>query len=217
MKVQKYLLSAVAALAAFGVGFGLIELVRALLPAAPAKIEKNAPARQLTVADVTFPTPAPVKTETAAPAEPKIVPAAEPTPAPSENAQTPFNPTDAYYAVDKLPKGFRDFEELSIATVDYSTANEKNDYRPEPIPPQGSLVMKRVYNFKTIAVSPEFLSFETETEKGVKYRFAGRFVEEEAKLEDYSETVVIKGRLTKYRDGRKVGNAELRLAVLHGC
>ena len=217
MKYQKYMLSAVAALAAFGVGFGLIELVRALLPAEPAKIEQPSPVRQLTVADVTFPTPASAKPEIAAPAPPEIAPAAEPAPEPDETAQTPFNPTDAYYAVDKLPKGFRDFEELSLATVDYSTANEKNDYRPTPIPPKGTLLMKKNFAFKTVAVSPEFLSFETETVKGVKYRFAGRFVNEEVESEEYSETVVIKGRLMKYRDGRKVGETELRLAVLHGC
>jgi hypothetical protein len=56
----------------------------------------------------------------------------------------------------------------------------------------------------------------------VSYQFDGKFVDEEIKLKDeygeeYTETVYLKGRLTKWRDGKKIAEAKVRFGISHGC
>lgn len=204
MKIQKFILSAAAALTAFGVSVGLFEIGSYLTADSAPEVKQEEEVRTLTVEELRFP-----QTETA-PQISETVPADET----EEYTKPEFSPEGNFYILDDLPKGFKDFEDLQIETADYSKASEENNWAYYEIPPQGFFQTTKKFHFKRISVSEERLSFETEAIKGISYKFVGEYLSaEELEPDDYT---FIKGILTKLKDGKKIAEAEVKFAI-GGC
>lgn len=145
-------------------------------------------------------------------------------PAATEEKEPAFNPDGDYYIVGILPKGFKDFNDLSVTTRDYENASEENNYEGAPIPPEGFIYAGKKFEFKRININGKQISFETETIKGISYKFVGEFivdVEEVIKYRDangnkIAESAMLKGRLTKMRDGKKTAEIKAHFAA-GGC
>lgn len=126
-----------------------------------------------------------------------------------------------YYLIGE-PKGFKDFDVLSIATQNYENATEANHYQGVPMPPEGFVLTSKQFDFKRIAVGGRQIAFETEAKKGISYKFVGEFIDgEEIKVktaegEEYTGYAVLKGRLIKMRDGKKIAETEARFGE-SGC
>jgi len=209
MKLQKIILCVAVSLTAFGASLGLLEIGNYLRTAfQPSKVEIKPPEPFAPI--VYAPERIPEIKPPVAEADPAIEPAEEP---------FDYGESGDYYIIGKNPKGFADFENLAITTHDYSEKLEK----AVRIKPTGSLVMKKEFKFSWINITNKRISFVTQTRKGISYQFDGKFIEEvEVKLKDdngeeYTDYVVLKGRLTKWRNGIKIAEAKVRFALSHGC
>ena len=217
MRIQKFILCTAIALTAFGASLGLLE-IGAYLRAAfqPLKVE--------------FKPIEPIRSPIAAPPNipnfppPAFTPTVESEPV-EESEPEDWGNTGNYYIIDEKPKGFEDVTGLDFTDREW---NEKAK-KVLPVAPSGSLntyLEKRdelkTYDFSGINIKGNRLSLVTETKRGVSFRFEGRFVEEEVELktengEKYDETVYLKGRLSKWRDGVKIAEAKVRMSISHGC
>ncbi len=218
MKLKNYVLRAAVALTAFGLCVGLFEVGKYLTADSHLKTEEVK-----TVQPVEKELPANLPLEV-----PIFRSHFEPTPAISplvteEKTGYEFDAGDDYHIIGDLPKGFRDFETLSIVTRDYENASVENNYESVAIPPKGFFFTKKEFNFTRINIANRQIAFETEAKQGISYQFVGEFTDEEAieaKTEDgyeYTDYAVLKGRLKKMRDGRKIAESEVKFAVSHGC
>ena len=218
MKLRIYALRVAVALTAFGLCVGLFEIGRYLT----ADSQPNAEEVK-TVQSVEKELPDILPTEVAVfPPRVEQTPTISPTET-EEKTVYEFDAGNDYYIIGKLPKGFRDFENLSIVTRDYENASEENNYEAVPIPPKGFFLAKKEFNFTRINIANKQIAFETEAKKGVSYQFVGEFIEEEAiEVKDkdgneYTDYAVLKGRLKKMRDGKKIAESEVKFAIMHGC
>lgn len=217
MKLQKIILCVAVALTAFGASLGLLEIgnyIRTALQPLKAEVK--------TIEPIVSPVYAPERIPEFKP--PVFTPVAEADPA-IEPAEEPFDYGESgdYYIIGENPKGFADFENLAITTHDYSEKLEK----AVRVKPTGSLVMKKEFKFAWINIltdrKSKRISFETQARKGISYQFDGKFIEEEeikyknANGEEFTDYVVLKGRLTKWRNGVKIAEAKVKLAMSHGC
>ena len=144
-----------------------------------------------------------------------VTTAAEPLITESPNLSE-FDAGGDYYMVGKLPKGFEEFDSLSILTNEYKP-NAKGDYEPIPIPPEGSLFTNKDFKFSRINISNRQISFVTESVKGISYKFTGAFLEEKDFYTIKDETVVLKGQLIKMKDGKKMAESKVKFGYLDCC
>jgi hypothetical protein len=135
-----------------------------------------------------------------------------------EDTKREFDAAGDYYIIGDLPKGFKDFDGLSIETKNYEKASAENDYVGMPIPPEGYVSTKKKFKFARINIADKQISFETEAKKGISYKFVGKFIdEEEITVGEYPEYIVLKGRLVKMRDGKKIAESEVKIGTVMGC
>jgi hypothetical protein len=210
MKLQKIILCVAVALTAFGASLGLLE-VGSYLRAAfqPDKRE----------AQTVRPIPAPTAIIQTLAAEP--IKAPETTPPEVSNsveddASCDIVETGDYALYGKAPKGFEDFDTLNI------TARVYTDDYPDGIAvkPQGALFMKKEFRFSRTNINVKRISFVTKSRQGVSYQFDGKFVEEKVTYkqnEEHEQTIVLKGRLTKWLNGVKTAEAKVRFLEMCGC
>lgn len=138
-----------------------------------------------------------------------------------EETEPEFITEGAYYIIGNQPKGFKDIDGLEIIATDYADELPPESYNGR-IPPKGYISTNKEFNFTRINIGNGRIAFETETKKGVSYKFVGEFIEGE-KIEyktaegvEYVDYAVLKGRLTKWRNGKVVAEAEVNLAA-GGC
>ena len=125
------------------------------------------------------------------------------------SAPEDFDPTGTYgLDTEKLPAAFADFEFIDIATREYDEDN--GTYSSRPIIPAGSLQTKRTFEFKKMSYGNREISFETDTQDGVNYRFVGHFpvTGEYISCEGCEHPADLKGTLTKLKNGYAVANLE---------
>jgi hypothetical protein len=208
MNLKIYLFRAVVAVAAFAFGVSLFSFGQYLKGLFQIKKQEVAAIRFENTQENAAVTPV-AKQETlimppvAAQTETTIVDS-------EENNKYEFDATGDYYIVGDLTKGFEDFEEMSIITKDYST--ESLEYTNGiPIPPEGYVLAKKKYKFSRINIANKEIAFETETKKGISYKFVGGFFDDTD--EDFA---ILKGRLTKMRDGKKIAESKVRF-LTGGC
>jgi hypothetical protein len=218
MKLRIYALRITVALTTFGLCVGLFEIGRCLTADSQPKTEEAS-----TDQPVEKELPDVLPTEvTVFPPHVEQTPTIYPT-GTEEKTEYEFDAGNDYYIIGKLPKAFRDFENLSIVTRDYENTSEENNYEGVPIPPRGFFLAKKEFDFTRINIANRQIVFETEAKKGVSYQFVGEFTDEEAiesKDKDgyeYTEYAVLKGRLKKMRDGKKIAESEVKFAIMHGC
>lgn len=208
MKLQKIILCAAVALAAFGFSLGLFEIGNYLRPAfKPLKVEIKTP--QPLASPVVYPERIPDFPQPVFEPAEEIEPAEEP---------DDWGETGDYYIIGENPKGFEDFQYLSVSTRDYSEKLEK----VVAVKPYGLIETEKEFKFSWLNITGKRISFVTKTRQGVSYQFDGKFIEAEEveyriKDEVLTDTAVLKGRLTKWRNGKKIAEAKVKLAMSHGC
>lgn len=210
MKLQKIILCVAIALTAFGASLGLLEIGRYVGDFfQPLKTEVR----------TTRPIPAPTVVYVSPDVEFK-----QPVFTPTEENKTEekeyckFDETGDYALLDENPKGFKDFDYLTIITRDYNNDSENGI----PIKPKGAVWTKKEFKFTWINITGKQISFLTQTKKGVSFQFDGKFVDEKLKMKDangeeYTETIVLKGRLTKWHNGKKIAEAKVKFTEMCGC
>jgi hypothetical protein len=100
-----------------------------------------------------------------------------------------------FYLFDEaLTKGFPDLDHLSIETTD-----DEGNY----IAPRGAVYTRREHKFISISASGDHLAFETESIRGVSYRFNGTFGVD---AQDYESGWALRGHFTKLQNGKSVGH-----------
>ena len=139
----------------------------------------------------------------------QVVPVTDKTAQTEEIPEEDYGNGGIYEVIDDLPDEFADFSSIEIIDRDFETVGKEYPYG-KPIPPEGFLETKQTYKLRRISVSRQKLSFETETKKGISYKFAGEFTD------DHETSAILKGRLTKMRDGKKIADGDFRF-VAGGC
>lgn len=129
-----------------------------------------------------------------------------------------FNPSGYYYPdLEALPKGFSDFDSFYLETSE--VVDEDGEYVDRPIVPKGSISAAREFTFTRVAVGTSEFSFQTETIKGVSYRFTGHFLH--SLSGDYCETDEdqpdLEGKLIKIRNGKWAAEMNAQFYISCGC
>ena len=126
----------------------------------------------------------------------------------AQNKRTRFDPSGAYWISGEPPAGFSDFSSINL--------NMRNLRR---LPTTGlQLNDGTSFRFRTVVVKQNNFTFTTDTKRGLSYSFAGKFL----KGGDFAatwmgeETPVLEGTLTKFKDGKKVADAKLKLIYFGG-
>ncbi|MEP6902320.1 MAG: hypothetical protein ABJA66_11255 [Actinomycetota bacterium] len=204
MKLQKIILCVAIALTAFGIAIGLMDIGLYLGAAVqPVKVE----IKPLPLPSIVYqPKIAEVK-QNFAPPEAKA----------SEEA---IDRTGYYLIIDDNPKGFEDFEYLHISISEYDEKSEKAG----SILRTGWIEAKKVFVFSWLSITGKRISLVTQSNKGVSYELDGKFVDEGEEVivkdsdgDDYTEQVFLKGRLTKWLNGKKIAEAKVKFAFTVGC
>jgi len=121
-----------------------------------------------------------------------------------------FDPDGSFWVHEStpLPTEFSDFSGINL-----------NAKRLRRLPSPGlQLNSGTSYRFKTLNVKRDNFTFTTMSIRGVSYSFAGKFLKggvyASGILDD--ETPVLEGTLTKFRDGKKVAEANLKFVYFGG-
>lgn len=215
MKIKIYLLWMAVAVLTFVFGISVFSVGRYIQSFFSAKVQTTelaepAKVEEINVDAIIFPPRKIEQTETS------ITPMMEKTVDSEKETEYEFDAEGNYYIIGDLPKGFKDFDALSITTNSY-----ENGYNDTTIPPEGSIFIKKEFKFVRINIGNKQIAFVTETKKGISYEFIGEFIEEKIKHTtnygyEITENAVLKGRLKKMREGKKVAESEVHFA-LGGC
>jgi len=208
MKLQKIILCVAIALTAFGVSLGLLEIggyLRAALQPVRAEVKPITPP----IVPVVYPPPVVEYKEPEGVAEANQ---------PEEDEYCEFSETGDYTIIGQNPKGFEDFDYLSVITFEYDEKSGENI----AVKPKGLVQTKKEFKFTWINIADRRISFITQAKKGISYQFDGMFVREEIKLKDesgenYTEQAVLKGRLIKWLNGKKIAESKVKFSELCGC
>jgi hypothetical protein len=121
-----------------------------------------------------------------------------------------FAPDGSFWLKDGTtpPTEFSDFSAINL-----------NAKRLRRLPSPGvQLNNGTTYRFKTLNVRRDNFTFTTMTLRGVSYSFAGKFLKGGVYASGIldEDTPVLEGTLTKFRDGKKVAEANLKLVYFGG-
>ncbi len=217
MKIKIYLLRLAVAVAAFIFGISIFSVERYfqfVYQTKQQKIESAEPVKveQIRIEELIYP-PRDVKEVKTPVSEQTVANTGS-----EEKTDYEFDAGGDYYIIGDLPKGFKDFDTLSIKTTDYKNASEENNWEGVSIPPEGFVLTKKEFKFVRINIADKQIAFKTGTRKGISYEFIGKFIdEEEIKLGEYSEYAVIEGSIIKMSDGKKIAESKVKLGAVHGC
>jgi hypothetical protein len=119
-----------------------------------------------------------------------------------------FDPDGSFWIHGDPPNDFSDFSGINL-----------NAKRSRRLPSPGvQLNNGATFRFKTLTVKRDNFTFTTMTRRGVSYSFSGKFLKGgvygAGDLDD--ETPVLEGTLTKFRDGKKVAEANLKFVYFGG-
>lgn len=121
-----------------------------------------------------------------------------------------FDPDGSFWLKDGTtpPTEFSDFSAINL-----------NAKRLRRLPSPGlQLNNGTTYRFKTLNVKRDNFTFTTMMLRGVSYSFAGKFLKGGVYASGIldEDTPVLEGTLTKFRDGRKVAETNLKLVYFGG-
>ncbi|HEX9918475.1 MAG TPA: hypothetical protein VGA87_04865 [Pyrinomonadaceae bacterium] len=128
-------------------------------------------------------------------------------------AQKNFRPYGYFSLVGKPPKGFENFD-----TIQYWHARDEGtgpdiSSRTSGVNETGGVV----YGYATISVTRQTFVFTTKAVRGVSYKFSGRFLRSDfvgAEM-NFARPVLV-GTLGKYRNGKRVATANVKLGYFAG-
>ena len=211
MNLPKIILSAAVALTTFGAGVGLLEIGSYLYSALqPLKLNVS----NIEPVPIAIYQPPVIKKEPTKTTEDKKYIHKEFS-EPGENGYYYLIGTPA---IGNKPKGFKDFDYFQLETYRI----EEKTYKHVPVRPNGWVYTNRLFDFARLKISGKKISFTTETQKGVFYQLEGRFVDETITVkdsdgEDVADTIVIKGLLTKWKNGVKIAESKVNFGFTIGC
>lgn len=128
-----------------------------------------------------------------------------------------FNATGSYSLdIERVPPAFADIEFLEIETREYDEQNET--YLNRQIIPIGALQAKKTFTFTKLAVSNREISFETDTQNGIRYQFVGNFpvLTEFIACEECEYPADLSGRLKKLKNGKVIAELDAKF-YYNGC
>ena len=121
-----------------------------------------------------------------------------------------FDPDGSFWIQDATtpPTEFSDFSAINL-----------NAKKLRRLPSPGvQLNNGTTYRFKTLTVKRDNFTFTTMTLRGVSYSFTGKFLKGGVYASGIldEDTPVLEGTLTKFRGGKKVAEANLKLVYFGG-
>lgn len=119
-----------------------------------------------------------------------------------------FDPDGTFWILGDTPNEFSDFGAINL-----------NAKRSRQLPAQGfELNNGKRIRFKTLTVKRDNFTFTTFELGGVSYAFSGKFLKGGVySAGDLDDTIpVLKGTLTKFRNGQKVAEANLTFSYFGG-
>lgn len=119
-----------------------------------------------------------------------------------------FDPDGSFWIKGEHPDGFSDFGGFNL-----------NAKRLRRLPSSGvDINSGKHFQFKTLSVKQESITFTTVTLSNISYSFSGKFLRggvfESAGLDD--ETPVLEGVLSKYKGSKKIAAATLKFVYFAG-
>jgi len=119
-----------------------------------------------------------------------------------------FDPDGTFWILGDTPSNFSEFSAINL-----------NAKRSRYLPSAGLQITDgKTFRFKTLSVKRDNFTFTTVTVRGVSYSFSGKFLKGGIfYTSDLDDTIpVLKGTLTKFRDGQKIAEANLTLSYFGG-
>lgn len=127
--------------------------------------------------------------------------------------QKAFRPYGYYSLVGTHPKGFEKFDTIQYWRKDQEQSGPDISERLAGVTADEGVL----YRYATISVNRRKFVFTTVKVKGVSYSFAGRFLRTDFVNADMDfDKPVLVGTLNKYRNGRKVAGASVKLSYFAG-
>jgi hypothetical protein len=118
-----------------------------------------------------------------------------------------FDPDGTFWIHGEHPADFSEFDSINL-----------NAKRVRYLGPAGLRTRTALHHYKTLIVKRDNFTFTTMSIRGVSYSFTGKFLKggvyASGILDD--ETPVLEGTLTKFRDGKKVAEANLKFVYFGG-
>ena len=131
-----------------------------------------------------------------------------------------FYPGGSYYIIGDAPKGFENCKYFTIETSKLVTDSDGSYIDGFPIPPKGYFTLgnEKEIAFTHLSIANKEIAFETERKGGISYQFVGKFIGgEELEIGDYTYYVVLIGKLTKLKNGKKISEQEVKFGVEDSC
>ena len=124
-----------------------------------------------------------------------------------KTSATRFDPDGTFWIHGDKPADFSEFDSINL-----------NAKRSRHLEPAGVRALNTLHRYKTLVVKPDNFTFTTIPVRGVSYGFSGKFLKGgvygAGDLDE--ETPVLEGTLTRFRDGKKVAEANLKFTYFGG-
>lgn len=118
-----------------------------------------------------------------------------------------FDPDGTFWIHGDPPTDFSEFDSINL-----------NAKRSRHLEPPGLRTRTTFHRYKNLNVQRDNFTFTTMTVRGVSYNFSGKFLKGgvygAGDLDD--ETPVLEGTLSKFRDGKKIAEANLQFVYFGG-
>jgi hypothetical protein len=127
--------------------------------------------------------------------------------------QKTFRPYGYFSLVGKPPRGFENFDTIQYWLKQDEQTGADISTRTAGVNETGGVV----YPYATVSVTRQAFIFTTKTVRGVSYKFSGRFLRSDFVGSDMSfDKPVLVGSLNKYRNGKRVAAATVKLSYFAG-
>lgn len=128
--------------------------------------------------------------------------------------QRAFRPYGYFSPVErKPPRGFENFDTIQYWRREDEQTGPDISERTSGVNETGGVV----YRYATLSVTRQKFVFTTVRVKGTSYKFSGRFLRSDFVGAEFDlETPVLVGTLSKFRNGRRVAVAHVRLSYFAG-
>ncbi len=124
----------------------------------------------------------------------------------SSIVEAKFDPFGGYAVLGKVPPELNEFDSFQLDLTDKQKREGKLKIAGYLSAQKGQLN----FHFKVIGLTLETLTFTTEMENGISFRFEGRFLKKGAFSRFSTRVPVLEGMLVKLNQGNKVAESKLR-------
>ena len=126
-------------------------------------------------------------------------------------SQKAFRPYGYFSLVGKPPRGFENFDTIQYWSSDQSGPDISE--RRSGVNEAGGTV----YKYAAISITRRNFVFTTRKVKGVSYKFSGRFLRSDFVFSEMDlKKPVLVGTLSKYKNGKRVAEANVKLSYFAG-